>query len=529
MRHRLLDVQGSRPRLYWVALGATLLFTPLHLGAQLGASSPSSSALTRPVQVPLSGRQGTNGSVAITQQPAGGGDSGVQTINSTVQVTGSFAGSILGNPLPNGVTAELTIDEAIRRGLRYNLGVKAASRSAQQASATQSSVRSALLPNISAQLSDNVNKISLITTGFDASSFPSIGQFFPTDVGPFHYYSAQANVSQSLLDMVALENYQTSKLQTEAAKLGTQDAREQIALAVAGSYLRVLSAIAAVNTEMAEVKYSQGVYDQSLAQEVAGAKPHVETNRNLVQLQTEQQRLTADQATLIKVKMILAREIGLSIDQDFTVREALSPDTTAAISLAEAYQRAATARNDVHAAEVQVRVAEDARKAAGAQYLPTLKLQGFYGLQGVNPNSGTSVYNGSISLNVPIFSGGQIRSDERQSDAALNQRRSELSDLREQVRFEVRTAWLDLDVAAKQVAVAESNRRLAAQTLQQSTDRFFAGATTSVEVVQSEQAVASAENDYIGSLFSLNLARISLARSMGEAEKDIPLILKGAQ
>src|SRR5579859_823603 len=134
--------------------------------------------------------------------------------------------------------------------------------------------------------------------------------------------------------------------------------------------------------------------------------------------------------------MILAREIGLSIDQDFTVREALSPDTTAAISLAEAYQRAATARNDVHAAEVQVRVAEDARKAAGALYLPTLKLQGFYGLQGVNPNSGTSVYNGSISLNVPIFSGGQIRSDERQSDAALNQRRSELSDLREQVRFE---------------------------------------------------------------------------------------------
>jgi CRP-like cAMP-binding protein len=58
-------------------------------------------------------------------------------------------------------------------------------------------------------------------------------------------------------------------------------------------------------------------------------------------------------------------------------------------------------------------------------------------------------------------------------------------------------------------------------------DRFAAGVTNSVEVVQSQETVASAERDYVSTLFSLNLARISLARATGQAERFIPNMLKG--
>jgi outer membrane protein TolC len=248
-----------------------------------------------------------------------------------------------------------------------------------------------------------------------------------------------------------------------------------------------------------------------------------------VQLQTEKQRLAADRGALMKDKMVLAREIGLSIDDDFDVAEILTGDLEPELTLPDAYQRALNTRNDLRAAEAQLKAAVDARQAAGLQRIPSLKVQGFYGLQGVDPNSGSTVYNGQAQLNIPIFNGGQIRSDERQADAALDQRKSELADTREQVRFDVRSAWIDRDVAANQVLVADSNRKLAAETLKQSADRFFAGATTAVEVVQSEQSVADAERDYIGSLFSLNVAKINLARAMGEAEKDVPVVLKGAQ
>ena len=88
---------------------------------------------------------------------------------------------------------------------------------------------------------------------------------------------------------------------------------------------------------------------------------------------------------------------------------------------------------------------------------------------------------------------------------------------------------MDEETAGKQLAVAADNRTLAQQTLQQSIDRFKAGAADSVEVAQSEDLVASAEQDYIGSLFALRLAEMSLARSVGTAEREIPGIVKGVR
>jgi len=60
---------------------------------------------------------------------------------------------------------------------------------------------------------------------------------------------------------------------------------------------------------------------------------------------------------------------------------------------------------------------------------------------------------------------------------------------------------------------------LANQTLTQSQDRFRAGVTNSVEVVQSQQAVATANQSYISSLYSYNTAKISLAQAVGVAEQ----------
>jgi outer membrane protein TolC len=48
-----------------------------------------------------------------------------------------------------------------------------------------------------------------------------------------------------------------------------------------------------------------------------------------------------------------------------------------------------------------------------------------------------------------------------------------------------------------------------------------------VEVVQSQQAVASAHEQYISSLYSYNYAKISLARALGTAEAAVKEFFKG--
>ena len=92
---------------------------------------------------------------------------------------------------------------------------------------------------------------------------------------------------------------------------------------------------------------------------------------------------------------------------------------------------------------------------------------------------------------------------------------------------DVRTALLNLQSSAEQVNVARSNIDLAEKTLAQSSDRFSAGVTDTVEVVQSQEAVASAHEQYISSLYSYNYAKISLVRALGTAEQGVQEYFRG--
>jgi outer membrane protein TolC len=451
----------------------------------------------------------------------------VNSTSTSVQVSGPYGTSVLA-PDASGEPLSLTIETAIQRGLKYNLGAFAASVRSQSARSSVTNARSALLPTVSANFSEYVERENLAAMGFDGSNLPSIGTYFPSALGPFHYYAAQAQLSHNAFDLVATRNYMAAKDEGRAANLSERDAREQIVLAVAATYLQVLAQAAQVGSIESQVKYAQAAYDQAVQQRDSGAKSSIDVNRSRVELQRRQQQLLAQSGENKKQKMNLARLIGLSADREFSVAESFDESASELPSLDDLYQRA-MGRNDVKASEAQLHAAEEFRRAAVAERLPSVRLSGFYGVQGPNFNSGTSVYSGTATLSVPIFNGGQTRSDLQQADATIEQRRTSLSAKKEDVRFEVRSAWIDQDTAMKQLVVAESNRVLAQETLHQSMDRFNVGAADSVEVVQSQETLAAAEQDYINSLYSLRLAQMNLARAAGSAEQDVPKIIKGVR
>ena len=91
----------------------------------------------------------------------------------------------------------------------------------------------------------------------------------------------------------------------------------------------------------------------------------------------------------------------------------------------------------------------------------------------------------------------------------------------------MRTALLDLTAAADQVEVARSSVDLANQTLTQARDRFSAGVTDNLEVVQAQESVAAANQAYISSLYSFNIAKVELAKAAGVAERTVGDYLGG--
>ena len=196
------------------------------------------------------------------------------------------------------------------------------------------------------------------------------------------------------------------------------------------------------------------------------------------------------------------------------------------MSMEEALRQGFEQRWDLKAAEAQVRAAERAGGAAHAERLPSLAVSSDYGVMGTNPSQSHGTFTATATLRFPIWQGGRTEGDIEEASAALAQRRAEFEDAKAQVESDVRNAYLDLQAAASQVEVAEKNREVTRQSLSLTRQRFEAGVTDNVEVVQSQQSVATADLDYINAVFAHNLAKLSLARAMGRAEQNLSKFLK---
>ena len=114
-----------------------------------------------------------------------------------------------------------------------------------------------------------------------------------------------------------------------------------------------------------------------------------------------------------------------------------------------------------------------------------------------------------------------------EANTNLKQRREELANIQGQIDQEVRAALLDLKSAADQVAVAQDNVGLASETLTQARDRFAAGVTDNIEVVQAQDSVASAQQNLISAMYAHNLAKVALARAMGATEANLKAFMGG--
>ena len=435
---------------------------------------------------------------------------------------GAFAGSVPSKPVP-GVLS-LSLQDAIDLGLKQNLGALLSSADIQSARGQRWEQLSALLPHVAASPYVDASKTNLSEVGF---SFKAPGFSLPTSVGPFSYFDARANLTQSLFDWKSISTARAAGQSLKSAEYTYKDARDLVVLAVGFSYLQAVADEARIETAEAQVKTAQTIYDRASDQVKAGTSPMLDQLRAQVELQTRQQQLIQAKNDFAIQKLTVARAIGLAPGQEFDLIDKSQYQPFQSMTVEEALQRAYASRSDYQAAAADVRAAEFSRRAAVAGYFPSLSFNGDFGTAGSHPSTSTQVFDVRGTLAIPIFLGGSVHGDVLRADARLAQSRERLANLRGQIDADVRTALLNLESSAQQVEVARSNIDLADATLAQSSDRFAAGVTDTVEVVQSQQAVASAHEQYISSLYSYNYAKITLARALGTAEEGVKQFFKG--
>jgi outer membrane protein TolC len=444
-----------------------------------------------------------------------------QAIPGTTGVS-PFAGSVPGKLVPG--VMPLSLQDAIDRGLRQNLGLLISNAGIRSARGQRWEQLSSLLPHVTAAPYVAESKLNIEELGF--SGLANTFHLSPS-VGPFSYFDARASVTQTLFDWKSINATRAASQSLKSADYTFKDARDLVVLAVGYTYLRAIADEARIETDEAQVKTAQAIYDQATDQVKAGTSPAIDGLRAKVELQTRQQQLIQAKNDFAIQKLTVARVIGLAPGQEFEFTDKSPYEPFEGITVDEALQRAYASRSDYQAAVTDFRAAEFSRKAAVAGYFPSLSFNADYGLGGSHPSTATPVADVRGTLSIPIFQGGSVHGEVLQADARLEQSRERLDNLRAQIDADVRTALLNLQSSADQVNVARSNIDLAQETLAQSRDRFSAGVTDTVEVVQSQEAVASAHEQYISSLYNYNYAKISLVRALGIAEAGVKEYFRG--
>ncbi len=414
----------------------------------------------------------------------------------------------------------LSLDDAIARGLKTNLGLLTRENSSTNARVDKMRLLAALLPSVTASVSMTEQQVNLATFGFHFPGVPSI-------IGPFHYQDAGARSDFTVFDGRALNAWRAGKVSLNAAELSAKDARDLVVQAVAAAYLQIIATAARVDATRVQVETAQALYERARDQHRAGTSPAIDELRSQVELKTQQQQLLSLQNQVSKDKLSLARAIGLPSGQAFEITDRAPYKPLESLTPGEALQRAFASRSDFQSAQAQVKAAELGHRAVRGEWLPRATISSNYDVVGPTFAQSHGTFGVTGSVEMTLFDGGKRRADLLEADTTIKQRREELANLQGQIDQEVRAALLDLNSASDQVVVAQSNVDLANQTLTQARDRFAAGVTDNIEVVQAQESVSNAQQNLISSIYSHNLAKVALARALGATEANLKTFMGG--
>jgi outer membrane protein TolC len=437
------------------------------------------------------------------------------------QPPATFLGSVPAGQ-PTAEPLQLSILDVINRALEHNLGILLSDDARGRAEGARWRALGGLLPNINGRISETRELVDLAAFGFP------LPEGIPPIVGPFNLFDARVSVTQPILDLRALNDLRAERHNVAAAGHNYQSARELVVLVAANAYLQALAASARADAARAQLESAQALFTQANDLKQNGLVAGIDVLRAEVELNTEKQRVTATSNDFEKAKMQIGRMIGLPPGQAVTLVSEVPAVPVPDIAFAEALDRAYKSRPDYQAALERVKAAEATRAAAIGDNLPSVVVNADYG-ELVAPGNSHQTFAVVGALNIPIFQGGRTRGRVIEADVDLKSRRAEAEDLRAAIYYDVKTAFMDLQSSGEQLQAATRAREVADTALTQARDRFAAGVANNIEVVQAQEAVSRANEQYINALYLYNVGKAVLARDLGDAEQAVRRYLGGSR
>jgi outer membrane protein TolC len=304
-----------------------------------------------------------------------------------------------------------------------------------------------------------------------------------------------------------------ARLGREAAAAGRDRAGQDLALAAAEAYTRVLAADAALGAARAAVEAAEADLARARHRRDAGLATEADVLAVEVHLAEMREGAIRAQADAEIARASLNAAIGAPLDAAFELDAAVPPETP--LDLLALESEAIQARPEARQAALGVSLAANARRAARAAFLPQVGVQGVWEANGASPGGQVASWALGAQVRLNLFRG--LADQARLAEAAEAEVRevAERERLEAAIRVEVRAAAARLQAARARAEVARTALAQARESQRIIRDRYESGLSTVTDLLRAAQAVLQAQALAERARVDVILQNVAVDRAVG--------------
>ena len=420
--------------------------------------------------------------------------------------TGSTAAEEAGpdEPLP-APALHLTLKGTLAAAADNNPDVLLYKERIQQAQGQVQTQLGAMLPTVSANVRQARQTQFRGTFGLD-----------PVRSDPFSIFDTRISATQNLLSASLVQRWLASREALHATELEADaKALDTMASAVL-LYMEGLKAMAMAKMHEANQSIMGELLGIVRQRQRGGVATGLDIARLEAQLAADRQRGSSVRYDLEHVKLGLINLLALPHESRLVLADEWSTDVQDRPSPQHAVEDALAHRLEVQAQFTRVKASELIYSSITGERLPSLVAQGDYGLIGNRWNNTLDTYQMALSLQIPIFDGGQREGRIAEAQSRLRQGAFRMRSVINQVKMEVHDALASLAAAKEQVGIAQTGLQMATKELDLARERYTViTAASHFELTNGLSAAARARENLVMALFQLHAARVNVARSTG--------------
>lgn len=333
------------------------------------------------------------------------------------------------------------------------------------------------------------------------------------------------NLNQIIFDGSYLVGLKASKTYKELSQRNLTRSRIEANVNVTKAYYQVLVSGEQIKLLDANVKQLKQQLDETTAQNKQGFVEKIDVDRltvqynNLVTNRDNTERLLSLNTQLLKFQM------GMPVEAELALKDKITD-----VKLDEGVAMATTDTSFYHKrieyglVETQLDLNKLDVRLKKSKYLPSLSANGSTSLL-FQDNSFGHLYSMSypttyvgLSLNVPIFSGGQRINQLRQSQIAVQKSQNDLDNLKNALSLQANMAQITYINGIKTLNNQKQNQTLAQEVLRVAKIKYQQGVGSSIEVTQAETALEDADNKYIQGLYDALVSKVDLDKAYGRIQ-----------